>query len=868
MASPRPADAQYTINGAQTNQVIDGFGVNINHRNWNNDELKPVLDTMIGQGGFTIFRIVFDNTDWAVTNNMTQASYNAIYGSARFAKLWDLVAYLNQKGITNGIMFNFQGTGAPWMGGSTLTAGYEPQWAQMISSLLVYARNTRHLQFHLVGPDNEPDNASQLVGVGCSQSQYLTMLKLLAQNLNSNGITDIKFVGPDLASTTSPNPWISTMLGSSQVMSNVAHFGAHSYQGGGTGSSGIASTIASSSYPNTTFWMTEFNNQCNSCYEGVYNTNNYSWTYCSDTAQYLIYHLGNGASAGLAWEGYDSYYELLPLTWVTSGQQVAGWSFYGLFGVDNTNAVSKTYTARKSFYTMSQISAFVPPGAQRLSMTGSQTMSFTMLAFYDPVSGRVTLTGFNTGSQTSEPITLQSLPAVSNFTLYYTDPSNNLKQSTTFPVASGSFTATIPGNCIFTLTGFDPAKIAVSVQLTNPATGTQYTAPATIPLAATASTTTGAITNVVFYNGATPLATNANAPYGFNWSNVGPGTYTVTASAADSAGHTAVSSNIVITVSGDPAQIMVWPANTNVIPWGQQQFGATVLDALGNPVFPQPPVGWSAGGGIINSSGWFLAGGTTGGPFPVLASNPNGLSGLVNITIASNINVAPYGIGYTWYNLATSTGNTPQYEAPGINDGVTNIGISLLAEYDGSSDLSSHYEAAGVVWPTPQTISNVVFINGSITNGDGTFDAALQLQFTQDGLNWTPAGPQWTVSPAYNYNASSGGPTPYVFSGSMATVLGARCVGQVATSQANSSFATATEVQAYMGAPPPLQASATTNGIVVWWPGPVTNCVLQSSTNLPPVWTTVTNARQLAPGQISVTINPPAQQQFFRLIYP
>ena len=650
-------------------------------------------------------------------------------------------------------------------------------------------------------------------------------------------------------------------------MSNVAHFGAHSYQGGGTGSSGIGSIIASSSYPNTTFWMTEFNNQCNPCYEGVYNTNNYSWSYCSGTAQFLIYHLSYGASACLAWEGYDSYYELLPLTWLPSGQ-AAGWSFYGLFGVDNTNAVPKTYTARKSFYTMSQISAFVPPGSQCIGVSGTQNSSFMMLAFYHPASGRVTLTGFNTGSQTSQSITLQSLPAVSNFTLYYTDPNNNLKQSTTFPVSSGSFTAVIPANCIYTLTGFDPAKIAVSVQLTNPATGTQYGAPATIPIAATASTTTGSITNVVFYNGATALGASTNAPYGFNWNDVGPGTYTITAVAADSAGHIATSSNIVITVSGDPAQIVVGPTNANTIPWGQQQFAATVLDAFGNPVVPQPLVGWAAGGGMINSSGWFLAGNATGGPFPVIASNTNGLSGLVNVSIASNINVAPYGIGYTWYNLTTGAGNTPQYEAPGINDGITNINVSLLAEYDGSSDLSGRYEAAGVVWPTPQTISNVVFINGSISNGDGSFDAGLQLQFTQDGLNWTPAGPQWTVSPAYNYNASSGGQLPYVFSGSLATVLGVRCVGQVATTQGNSSFAYATEVQAYMGAPSPLEASVSTNSIVVSWYGPVTNCILQTATNFPAVWTTVTNARQLSPGEVSVTISPAAQQQFFRLIYP
>ena len=43
------------------------------------------------------------------------------------------------------------------MGGALLAPGYEDEWAEMIVSLLYYARNTRHLQFNLVAPDNEPD---------------------------------------------------------------------------------------------------------------------------------------------------------------------------------------------------------------------------------------------------------------------------------------------------------------------------------------------------------------------------------------------------------------------------------------------------------------------------------------------------------------------------------------------------------------------------------------------------------------------------------------------------------------------------------------------------------------------------------------
>jgi hypothetical protein len=622
--------------------------------------------------------------------------------------------------------------------------------------------------------------------------------------------------------------------------------------------------------------MTEFNSLCNQCYYGVYNTNNYSWSAASTMGQYLINHLNNGASAGLAWEGYDSYYELLPLAWLPSGQQAAGWSFYGLFGVDNTNATPKTYTPRKSFYVLSQISAFVPPGSICIDVTGSQNSSFMMLAFYHPASGRVTLTGFNTGSQTTLPITLLSLPAVTNIALYYTDAKTNLSQSATFPVSNGNFTATIPANCVFTLTGFDPFKIAVSVQLTNPASGAQFTAPATIPLQANAATTIGDIDHVTFFNGSNVLGTSTTPPYGITWSNLPPGNYAVSASATGTLGQTNISTNVAFTVAGDPAQVIVSatnttimpPTNATVVPYGRQQFAAMVVDVLGNPLSPQPGIGWQAAGGSIDNDGCFTAGGDVGGPFPVIATSDSGISGIVSVTVISNINVALYGIGYTWYNLPTNTANSPQNDAPEINDGDTNNNNWMLCDYDGSSDFAGYYEAAGVVWSSPQMISNVVFINGGTTNGDGTFASGLQLQFTLDGSTWYPANPAWQVSPPYVYNSTSNAPARYVFSGSLATVLGFRCIGKVNTSQAASGYANVTEMQAFLGVPPTLQASAGTNGVVVSWTSPVTNCVLQTSTNLPVAWTAVTNAPQYNGAQTSVTIDATADRQFFRLVFP
>jgi hypothetical protein len=83
-----------------------------------------------------------------------------------------------------------------------------------------------------------------------------------------------------------------------------------------------------------------------------------------------------------------------------------------------------------------------------------------------------------------------------------------------------------------------------------------------------------------------------------------------------------------------------------------------------------------------------------------------------------------------------------------------------------------------------------------------------------------------------------------------------------------STFAYATEVQAYLGAPPLLQASPGAGGVIVSWNSSVTNCVLQSAPSPMSPWTTVTGARQYAGTQTSVTVSPASGQQYFRLQFP
>ena len=116
-----------------------------------------------------------------------------------------------------------------------------------------------------------------------------------------------------------------------------------------------------------------------------------------------------------------------------------------------------------------------------------------------------------------------------------------------------------------TATTSPPVSIQVSaaanqpptVSLTAPANGANYTAPANISLAASASDGDGTITKVEFYNGTTLLNTDTTTPYSYGWSNVAAGTYGVRAVAYDSAGASANSTTVTINVSSSTSNGLI-----------------------------------------------------------------------------------------------------------------------------------------------------------------------------------------------------------------------------------------------------------------------------------------------------------------------
>ena len=68
-------------------------------------------------------------------------------------------------------------------------------------------------------------------------------------------------------------------------------------------------------------------------------------------------------------------------------------------------------------------------------------------------------------------------------------------------------------------------------------------------ISASASDTGGTITLVEFFEGTTKLGQDTTAPYSFSWTNVGVGSYTLTARATDNGGATTTSAGVDITVA-------------------------------------------------------------------------------------------------------------------------------------------------------------------------------------------------------------------------------------------------------------------------------------------------------------------------------
>jgi hypothetical protein len=149
-------------------------------------------------------------------------------------------------------------------------------------------------------------------------------------------------------------------------------------------------------------------------------------------------------------------------------------------------------------------------------------------------------------------------------------------------VGSHSLTAVASDNLGATTTSSPPVTVTVNtnafpqVAITNPTNGAVLIAPATFTVQATASDD-GSISQVQFFNNATPLATDTTFPYEVTITNLAAGAYTLAAVATDNLNATATNT-ISITVNDPPPP----PVQITVNPIFQQgAFGFSFLTQTG-----------------------------------------------------------------------------------------------------------------------------------------------------------------------------------------------------------------------------------------------------------------------------------------------
>jgi chitodextrinase len=436
-----------TINGNQQFQTIDGWGVSANAGSWDGTELTPAIDKLVDAGS-TIWRVVAEQADWEATNDDADPStfnwtyYNSVYSSARFQKVWATMAYLNSKGITHDLMLNFMGKGPAWMmsdpsdpSNHTLNPAYEDEWVEMVVSAAYYARNTEHLQFGLFSPNNEEDWAPRVEGILMDPATYARAMNKVFTRLEALGMGDLHFVGPDTAQCVGMTTYRQAILQYPLLMSKLDDWAVHDYTGGTCDAQNqIAGTGKS-------FWLTEM---------GAFNQG--------------MSQVGQGASALLPWDGYDSVYQHAILSGLGSAPGTDAGPSPALLSYDSTTHV---YTPRKEYYQFAQLFKYVPKGSVRIGAT-EPSSDVTTLAFRDPVSARVTIVGQNLGStDVTFSGTLSGLPELSSFEYYTTDNSVNMQRGSDVQVVNGRFTVVSPANGIFTLTHGSPADSVAPSAPTN-----------------------------------------------------------------------------------------------------------------------------------------------------------------------------------------------------------------------------------------------------------------------------------------------------------------------------------------------------------------------------------------------------------------
>ncbi len=353
--SPVHFKTAITADAADVIRPIDGFGVNITPAQWHDGHLKPVLDTLVDDLGATLFR--FDCTGLAnwldparrnSDGSWPEVYLDSVYHSRVFTDAWATFRYLNSKGIEP--FFNVSGRIPPGFGyrdDPKRLADFDG-YAEMVVSMVKWAREKEDLRFSLLAPFNETDFGYP-EGPSIDGDTIVTAIEAIVKKLEEKGLQDVKLIVPD-----DGNPRLyklETILSDTSLVGHIFAFGTHTYGNGSIGENEdwyqnetnfarFAKIVKSSAFSSSSVWMTE--------YGDLDQTGLIPYEFSWRSTRRLMKALRDGFNAALVWDAFDNFHE-----------HDSAWARYGLLATDTTNW---SYTPKKRYFAAKQVYRFVRPG--------------------------------------------------------------------------------------------------------------------------------------------------------------------------------------------------------------------------------------------------------------------------------------------------------------------------------------------------------------------------------------------------------------------------------------------------------------------------------------------------------------------------
>ena len=361
------------INGNRAYQKIDGFGVNINSKYWDQDRLIPTMDLLRDDLGATLYRVdIWGKSNWVDPtsqvgpSSLNEANYSAIYQGDIFQRGWAMMRYLNSHGIEP--YLTASGDVPTWMLGPDRKslADYDA-FCEMQVSMVDWAKNKEHLRFTLFGPLNEIDVGSP-EGPSVNPVEFAKVLEILDEKLTRRELGDIRLVVPETGFGTS---YLKEILRSRKLIKRIDVFGLHDYSDIPRDQyQEVLDLLKDTSYTNCRLWMTEFGDLEQSGEKEWY----VGWWMTSR----LFDQLENGFNGALVWDAYDNYHD-----------HDEAWTIYGLLRTG-----LRLYTPKKRYYASKQVFRYVLPGFERLEVS-SVPSDLRVLAFANTKRTQFTLVGMN-----------------------------------------------------------------------------------------------------------------------------------------------------------------------------------------------------------------------------------------------------------------------------------------------------------------------------------------------------------------------------------------------------------------------------------------------------------------------------------------